>query len=198
MEQCLPSIPIRIKNVLAPQSPGTLITPATQANLQSHPKRPTAVTIKNHITVVNVHSHRKVEDADFLAQICKILASWSLNIDLFEKNQFHISLAVHSKMPIIRGPEDGGGEQDEEDLLNQHKDLQSAIEELSEYGSVDVVRDMAIINLVGLQLKRSIGIAGRLFTALGNSNINIEMISQGRLFSQRVQAVVGELVLMKI
>ena len=145
-----------------------------------------------------MHSHRKVEDADFLAQICKILASWSLNIDLFEKNQFHISLAVHSKMPIIRGPEDGGGEQDEEDLLNQHKDLQSAIEELSEYGSVDVVRDMAIINLVGLQLKRSIGIAGRLFTALGNSNINIEMISQGTLFSQRVQAVVRELVLMKI
>ncbi len=89
-------------------------------------------------------------------------------------------------MPIIRGPEDGDGEQDEEDLLNQHKDLQSAIEELSEYGSVDVVRDMAIISLVGLQLKRSIGIAGRLFTALGDGNINIEMISQGRLSSQRV------------
>ncbi len=101
-------------------------------------------------------------------------------------------------MPIIRGPEDGGGEQDEEDLLNQHKDLQSAIEELSEYGSVDVVRDMAIISLVGLQLKRSIGIAGRLFTALGDGNINIEMISQGRLSSQRVQAVVGEVALMKI
>ncbi|KAF6234821.1 hypothetical protein HO173_007041 [Letharia columbiana] len=132
VEQCLPSIPIRIKNVLAPQSPGTLITPSSQANLQSHPKRPTAVTVKHQITVVNVHSHRKVEDADFLAQICKILASWSLNIDLFEKNQFHISLAVHSKMPIIKGPEDRGGEQDAEDLLNQHKDLQHAIEELSE------------------------------------------------------------------
>lgn len=179
VEQCLPSIPIRIKNVLAPQSPGTLITPSSQANLQSHPKRPTAVTVKHQITVVNVHSHRKVEDADFLAQICKILASWSLNIDLFEKNQFHISLAVHSKMPIIKGPEDRGGEQDAEDLLNQHKDLQHAIEELSEYGSVDVVKNMAIISLVGLQLKRSIGIAGRLFTALGDNNINIEMISQG-------------------
>lgn len=110
VEQCLPSIPIRIKNVLAPQSPGTLIAPSSQASLQSHPKRPTAVTVKHQITVVNVHSHRKVEDADFLAQICKILASWSLNIDLFEKNQFHISLAVHSKTPIIKGPEDRGGE----------------------------------------------------------------------------------------
>ena len=85
-------------------------------------------------------------------------------------------------MPIIKGPEDEE-EQDREDLLAQHKDLQSAIEQLGEYGSVDVVTDMAIISLVGLQLKRSIGIAGRLFTALGDNNINIEMISQGGLFS---------------
>ena len=84
-------------------------------------------------------------------------------------------------MPIIKGPEDSGGEQDAEDLLNQHKDLQRAIKELGEYGSVDVVENMAIISLVGLQLKRSIGIAGRLFTALGDNNINIEMISQGEL-----------------
>lgn len=90
---------------------------------------------------------------------------------------------MHSKTPIIKGPADRGGEQDAEDLLNQHKDLQHAIEELSEYGSVDVVKSMAIISLVGLQLKRSIGIAGRLFTALGDNNINIEMISQGGLFS---------------
>ena len=82
-------------------------------------------------------------------------------------------------MPIIKGPEEQGGEQDAEDLLNQHKDLQHAIEELSEYGTVDVVKNMAIISLVGLQLKRSIGIAGRLFTALGDANVNIEMISQG-------------------
>ena len=94
-------------------------------------------------------------------------------------------------MPIIKGPDDGGGEQDAEDLLNQHKDLQSAIEELSEYGTVDVVENMAIISLVGLQLKRSIGIAGRLFTALGDSNINIEMISQGGLYSHQARAVFG-------
>ena len=90
---------------------------------------------------------------------------------------------MHSKVPIIKGPADGEGEQDREDLLAQHKDLQNAIEQLGEYGSVDVVNDMAIISLVGLQLKKSIGIAGRMFTALGDNDINIEMISQGGLFS---------------
>lgn len=154
--------------------------------------------MKHQITVVNVHSHRKLEDAEFLAQICKILASWSLNIDLFEKNQFHISLAVHSKMPIIKGPEEQGTEQDAEDLLNQHKDLQHAIEELSEYGSVDVVKNMAIISLVGLQLKRSIGIAGRLFTALGDNNVNIEMISQGGLVLHRCSAWFKESLLIQM
>ena len=38
---------------------------------------------------------------------------------------------------------------------------------------------MAIISLIGQELKRSIGIAGRFLTALGDNNINIEMISQG-------------------
>lgn len=99
-------------------------------------------------------------------------------------------------MPIIKGPEEKGGEQDAEDLLNQHKDLQRAIKELSEYGAVDVVKNMAIISLVGLQLKRSIGIAGKLFTALGDNNVNIEMISQGKLvlsFTSRTNRVFEEM-----
>lgn len=38
---------------------------------------------------------------------------------------------------------------------------------------------MAILSLVGKQMRHSIGIAGRMFTTLAQGNINIEMISQG-------------------
>ena len=38
---------------------------------------------------------------------------------------------------------------------------------------------MAIISLVGRQLKTMIGISGRFFSTLGENGINIEMISQG-------------------
>lgn len=38
---------------------------------------------------------------------------------------------------------------------------------------------MAIVSLVGKQMKQFIGIAGAMFTTLAEQNINIEMISQG-------------------
>ncbi|KAK4692167.1 aspartate kinase, partial [Lecanoromycetidae sp. Uapishka_2] len=179
IEQCIPKIPIRIKNVLEPQGAGTIIFLDSQKKLDPYrnqrPKRPTAVTVKQQITVVNVHSYRKVESPEFLAEICKILARWSLAVNLFELNECHVSLAVHSKTPFIKG----AGAEDQEDAQTQHQDLQNAIKELKEYGAVEVVHDMAILSLIGLQLKRSIGIAGKMFTALGDNNINIEMISQG-------------------
>jgi aspartate kinase len=38
---------------------------------------------------------------------------------------------------------------------------------------------MAILSLVGRQMRNLVGMAGRMFTTLAQSNINIEMISQG-------------------
>ena len=44
---------------------------------------------------------------------------------------------------------------------------------------VTVHKDMAILSLVGRQMRSMIGIAGRMFTTLGQGGVNIEMISQG-------------------
>ncbi|KAL8931956.1 MAG: hypothetical protein Q9216_007012 [Gyalolechia sp. 2 TL-2023] len=180
LQQCIPRIPIRIKNVLRPHSAGTIIQPDASAadkldpykNLR--PKRPTAVTVKQQITVVNVHSNRKVDSPSFLAQICTILAQNSLAVDLFEKNECHVSIAVHSKSSLLNTTHSG-----ENKYQIENTDLINAVRELEEYGVVDVVHGMAILSLIGTGLKRSIGIAGKLFTALGDNNINIEMISQG-------------------
>lgn len=38
---------------------------------------------------------------------------------------------------------------------------------------------MAILSLVGKQMKNMVGIAGNLFTALAGANVSIEIISQG-------------------
>lgn len=39
--------------------------------------------------------------------------------------------------------------------------------------------DMAILSLVGHQMRNMVGIAGRMFSTLAEGKINIEMISQG-------------------
>ena len=38
---------------------------------------------------------------------------------------------------------------------------------------------MAILSLVGKRMRNMVGIAGRMFTTLGDGKVNIEMISQG-------------------
>jgi aspartate kinase len=42
---------------------------------------------------------------------------------------------------------------------------------------VDVHQDMAILSLVGTQMRNMVGIAGRMFSTLAQGNVNIEMIS---------------------
>jgi aspartate kinase len=44
---------------------------------------------------------------------------------------------------------------------------------------VSVHKEMAILSLVGKQMRNMVGIAGRMFTTLAEGSVNIEMISQG-------------------
>ncbi|OAX79256.1 hypothetical protein ACJ72_06427 [Emergomyces africanus] len=168
MEQVIRArIPIRIKNVMKPKGKGTVIFPdpaeledktglghdpklfrtrsSSVLSQQQGPKRPTAVTAKHKILVINVHSN---------------------------KREVHVSLALHSELPLLNGVG-----QDEYQIIDE--DLRGAIQDLRRYGTVDIIPQMAILSLVGRQMKNMVGIAGRMFSTLGEHNVNIEMISQG-------------------
>ncbi|KAK7180865.1 aspartate kinase [Paraphaeosphaeria sporulosa] len=194
MEQVIRArIPIRIKNVMNPRGNGTIIFPdrfkdepgsptkhtglfrtrsTSILSALQRPKRPTAVTIKHNVIVLNVHSNKRTRAHGFLMNIFSILDRWNLSVDLISSSEVHVSMALHSESALLSG----GGE-DEYKIKN--KDLHGAIDELGALGAIDIVPDMAIVSLVGKQLKNMIGISGRFFSVLGNNNINIEMISQG-------------------
>ena len=194
MEQVIRArIPIRIKNVMNPRNPGTVIFPddlstiGNPASLKDTklfrtrsssirtgfgPKRPTAVTIKHNIVVLNVHSNKRTRAHGFLMNIFSILDRWHLSVDLISSSEVHVSMAIHSESPLLIC----GGE---DDYRIQDQDLQGAVNDLGQLGTIDIVPDMAIVSLVGKQLKNMCGISGRFFSVLGQNNINIEMISQG-------------------
>lgn len=188
-------IPIRIKNVNNPRNAGTIIFPdaaepidlnaplrdprlfrarsaSNAAALQKGPKRPTAVTIKHKIMVLNVHSNDRTRSEGFLMNIFRLLLKWHLSVDLISSSEVHVSMALHSESAMVSG----GGE---DEYRIDNADLRGAVDDLSEFGIVDLVPDMAIVSLVGRQLKNMVGIAGKFFSVLGENNINIEMISQG-------------------
>ncbi|PSN71595.1 aspartate kinase [Corynespora cassiicola Philippines] len=195
MEQVIRArIPIRIKNVMNPRNSGTVIFPDALDDIDlraplrdsklfrtrsssalsqlQRPKRPTAVTIKHDIVVLNVHSNKRTRAHGFLMNIFSILDKWHLSVDLISSSEVHVSMALHSESALLSG-------EGEDEYSIQDQDLQGAINELSELGAIDIVPRMAIVSLVGKQLKNMIGISGRFFSVLGQNSINIEMISQG-------------------
>ncbi|PVI07648.1 aspartate kinase [Periconia macrospinosa] len=195
MEQVIRArIPIRIKNVMNPRNNGTVIFPDKLDDIQTchplkdsklfrtrssslltrhqRPKRPTAVTIKHNVIVLNVHSNKRTRAHGFLMSIFSILDRWHLSVDLISSSEVHVSMALHSESALLSG----GGE---DEYKIQDHDLEGAVNDLSVLGAIDIVPDMAIVSLVGKQLKNMIGISGRFFSVLGENNINIEMISQG-------------------
>ncbi|KAF3936884.1 Aspartokinase [Dactylella cylindrospora] len=180
MEQVIRArIPIRIKNVENPTGPGTVIFPDTMSTkglatpphppkllraeshalLQLKPRRPTAVTIKNKIVVLNIHSNRKSLSHGFFANIFSTLDRYQLVVDLISTSEVHVSMALHAEV--------------------RDEQMSDAIDELRKYGTVDVIRNMTILSLVGKHMKNMVGIAGKMFSTLAASEVNIEMISQG-------------------
>ncbi|KAG6850076.1 hypothetical protein H0H93_001426 [Arthromyces matolae] len=186
MEQVIRrKIPIRIKNVENPKGGGTVIYPDPEvepgqeqeikanndtvqfATLYRAPdyteekrkRLPTAVTIKENIVVLNVNSNRKSVSHGFLAGIFSTLDQYNVVVDLISTSEVHVSMAI----------EDGLAK----------KVLDRLLKELRKSGTVSVHRDMAILSLVGKEMRNMVGIAGKMFTTLAQGNVNIEMISQG-------------------
>lgn len=182
MEQVIKAkIPIRIKNVENPAGKGTIIYPDNigrrgedtpphppaayetllSSYIQTHKKRSaTAITAKQDIVVINVHSNKKTLSHGFLAHLFTTLDKFRLVVDLISTSEVHVSMAMQV-------------------LPDQEVSLKNALKELRKMGTVDVTREMTIISLVGKQMVNFIGIAGNMFKVLADERINIEMISQG-------------------
>ena len=193
-------IPIRIKNITNPASAGTVIMPVSMNGTAAHhasdkptfsrsrshavsdappPRRPTAVTIKRSVIILNLRSNKRTSAHGFLSQIFQALDRHHLSVDLIASSELHVSAALHSERPMISGLEEFSGEDDEDPMRIDDERLRHACDDLGELGDVNIVTDMAIISLVGEGLKKMVGICGRFFAVLGDNGINIEMISQG-------------------
>ncbi|KAF9918469.1 Aspartokinase, partial [Lobosporangium transversale] len=182
MEQVIRAqIPIRIKNVMNPTGSGTIIFPdqsgeMTPSGRMTPPpsskvllengyqldlsrRHPTAVTIKDNVWVLNVHSNRKSVSHGFFAQIFETLDKHGIAVDLISTSEVHVSMALEAGV--------------------NEKEMAKAMQQLKGIGTVDVTKGMAILSLVGKQMKNMVGISGRMFSTLALAGINIEMISQG-------------------
>ena len=54
--------------------------------------------------------------------------------------------------------------------------------------SINIANEISLIAIVGRKLQSNIGIAGKIFTALGENDINIRMIEQG---ADEINIIIG-------
>ncbi len=143
-------IPVRICNSHAPDEPGTLVT----AEADIWPETVKAIAHKRGITIVQVSSARMLGAYGFLRALFEVFDRHRTAVDVVATSEVSVSLSV----------EEGAA-------------LPAILEELRRLGEVQVEPHRAIVCVVGEGLRRTPGIAARLFDTI--RDINVLLISQG-------------------
>ncbi|MBO4826325.1 MAG: aspartate kinase [Prevotella sp.] len=113
-------IPVRLKNTMEPDAPGTIIDNVTVRG------KIKAVAAKDNITAIKIKSSRMLLATGFLRKVFEIFESYQTAIDMIATSEVGVSMSI-----------------DNDAHLNE------IVDELKKYGTVTVDSDMCIICVVG-------------------------------------------------
>ena len=113
-------IPVRLKNTMAPDAPGTIIDNVTVKG------KIKAVAAKDNITAIKIKSSRMLLATGFLRKVFEIFESYQTAIDMVATSEVGVSMSIDN---------------------DAH--LNDIVDELKKYGTVTVDTDMCIICVVG-------------------------------------------------
>jgi aspartate kinase len=143
-------IPVRILNSMNPKAVGTLVT----AKRGEGPSGACAIAFKKGITVLLVSQPKMLMASGFLVRVFEVFERFRTSVDLIATSEVSVSLTI-----------------DNAEHLPQLKS------ELAKLGEVRILREMAIVSLVGRGFYRHPGLAGQMFHSL--RDVNVAMISFG-------------------
>ncbi len=161
-------IPIQIKNTNRPEDCGTSIVDFRDVEKYGPV---TGISAKKNFTVIAIEKTLMKKHRGFYLDVLGILEKHDITFE-------HIPSGMDSLSLIISDEEVG------------YK-LDQVVEEIElqlEPDKVDVYPGMALVAVVGQGMVRTKGIAGKVFTALADNDVNIRMINQG---SSELSIIVG-------
>jgi aspartate kinase len=146
-------IPIVILNSKHPERPGTTIGP--QAELERLGDSPIrSISWKQGITVVNIRAPRMLGTYGFLRALFEVFERHETAVDVLASGEVSISITIE-----------------------ENSRLELIVRDLGQLGDVWVEEGRAIVAIVGIGLRYTPGLAGRVFNAVWPANV--EIISQG-------------------
>ena len=156
------NIPVKIRNVFHPENSGTLITKEPYAKSKEAVK---AVAMIKDVAMVNVNGAGMVGAPGSYAKVFDVLGKNDINVMMISTAASEANISI-----IIR-----------RGLLGRAiSNLEIAL--LDRGGSVSEVSvedDVAVIAVMGANMKGTLGVASRIFSTVAKKGINIRMIAQG-------------------
>jgi aspartate kinase len=154
-------IPVRIRNVFNPENSGTLISDGAEVESKEVVK---AIALIRDVSMINIKGAGMVGAPGSYARIFNILGKNNINIMMVSSAVSEANISI-----IIR--------------RNQTERAMSTLE-ITLLGrnlgnEVTAEDDVCVIAAMGANMRGSLGVASRIFTAVADKNINIMMIAQG-------------------
>lgn len=169
------SIEIHIKNTFDPDQDGTVISKSSKKNF----RWVTGITHIDSIKLLNIEGSGMVGIPGFSKRFFEILYQENVNVVLITQASSEHSICIAVKA-------------DEAEIAKAALDEAFEAEiRLNKIKPVEIEDNVAIIALVGDRMKSHHGLSGKMFSALGNNNINIRAIAQGSS-ERNISAVIAK------
>lgn len=164
------NIPVRLKNTMKPDAPGTLLTSEAAGEGIK------AIAAKDGITAVKIKSGRMLLAYGFMRKVFEIFETYKTSIDLITTSEVTVSLTI--------------------DDISKLSEIEA---DLNRFGAVEIDHNQTIICIVGNMIAESKGFALKIFDALkeipirmisyGGSRHNISILIQSEYKVEALNAL---------
>ena len=155
------NIPIRIKNTNEPQVHGTTIRETANPGENEVEPLITGIAGKKNFRTFHVKKNHMADMVGFMRTVLGVFERYGVSVE-------HVPTSIDSFGVVVNGA----------DVKDKVHSITRDIEREAHPDEVRVLDGLALISVVGRNLRRSKGTAGRLFSALGQAGVNIRMITQ--------------------
>ena len=142
-------IPVTIRSTFRPDGKHSTISPG-----QSSGRPCVAIAMRRNVAIVSITQEAMTEQAGFLARLFDVFGRKGISVDLVSTSEISVSVSLDASIPL--------------DVLSQ---------DLAKLGTVSIVKDRAVIAVVGDLLRKTPEVLKTSFDAI--DHIPVDLISMG-------------------
>ena len=163
------NIPLQVLNTNRPSDSGTIVLDS----IDPDPADPlvTGIAGKKNFVAIEISKKHMSNSVGFIRKVLEILEQYKVSVE-------HLPSGIDSFSVVVN----------QADVANNIHEIIARIKDKTGADLVRLTEPFALIAIVGRNMMARSGTSGRLFNALGQSGINIRMISQG---SAELNIIVG-------